>query len=104
MNIVAVTSCAGGIAHTYMAAEGLKMAAKAVGDEIKVEVQGSLGLENKLSEAEIARADFVIFAADIAVREVERFSSKKIVEITPHDAIANAKLALQKAKEQLNKL
>jgi len=60
MKIVAVTACAGGIAHTYMAAEAIKKSAKKAGDEAKVEIQGSMGLENKLSPEDISSADLVI--------------------------------------------
>jgi len=99
MNIVAITSCAGGIAHTYMAAEALKRAAKAAGDQIKVEVQGSLGVENELLSSDIQNADFVLFAADIAIRNAERFQGKIIIEISPHEVIANGKVSLEKAKK-----
>ncbi len=50
MKIVAVSACSAGIAHTYMAAEGLKKSAKKAGDEIKVEIQGSMGLEHRLNQ------------------------------------------------------
>lgn len=60
MKIVAVTSCATGIAHSYMAAEALKKAVKDTGDEIKIEIQGAMGIENRLTEEEIAEADLVI--------------------------------------------
>lgn len=83
MKIVAVTACAGGIAHTYMAAESIKKSARKVGDEAKVEIQGSMGLENKLSPNDIAEADLVIIVANIAVRDMYRFKGKNIVEIDP---------------------
>ncbi len=46
MKIVAITSCATGIAHSYMAAEALKKAGKELGDVVKVEIQGAMGIEN----------------------------------------------------------
>ena len=64
MRYVAVTACPTGIAHTYMAAEKLQMAASEAGHEIKVETQGSIGAENVLTAADIAAADAVIIAAD----------------------------------------
>jgi fructose-specific phosphotransferase system IIB component len=100
MKIVALTSCAGGIAHTYMAAEALQKAAKAAGDEIKVEVQGSLGIEDELTREEIESADLVIWVADIAVMKSERFKNVKIIEAIPHDAIADANKVLKKAKRE----
>ena len=100
MKIVALTSCAGGIAHTYMAAEALQKAAKAAGDEIKVEVQGSLGIEDELTREEIESADLVIWVADIAVMKSERFENVKVIEAIPHDAIADANKVLEKAKKE----
>lgn len=77
--IVAVTSCPTGIAHTYMAAESLERAAADAGVEIVVETQGSAGFE-RLSPAVIARADGVILAHDVEVREKERFAGKPTVD------------------------
>ena len=94
MNIVAVTACPTGIAHTYMAAERLEKAARRLGHAIKVETQGALGIENQLSPVDIAQADFVVFAAGIAVRERERFAGKRIVEISVQDAIKDPERAL----------
>jgi len=87
MNIVAVTACPTGIAHTYMAAERLEKTARRLGHAIKVETQGSMGIENELSADEIARADVVILAAGIAVRNRERFAGMRIVEVGVQDAI-----------------
>ena len=58
--IIAVTACPSGVAHTYMAAEALVSAAKAKGWQVKVETQGSIGLENELTAADVAEADMVI--------------------------------------------
>ena len=57
MKIIAVTSCATGIAHSYMSAEAIKKAAKAKGHSCKVEIQGALGIENQLSKKDIDSAD-----------------------------------------------
>ena len=65
--IVAVTACPSGVAHTYMAAEALESAAKAKGWEVKVETQGSIGLENELTAADVADADMVILTKDIGI-------------------------------------
>ena len=87
MNIVAVTSCPTGIAHTYMAAEQLEKKAQELNHNIKVETQGSMGIENELSDSEIQNADFVLFAADIEVEQKERFAGKKIIEVSVQEAI-----------------
>ncbi len=89
MKIVAVTSCPTGIAHTYMAAEQLEKTARRLGHSIKVETQGSMGIENELTEDEIRSADCVIFAAGIPVRNAERFSGVRIIEVSVQDAIKN---------------
>jgi PTS system fructose-specific IIC component len=89
MKLVAVTSCPTGIAHTYMAAEGLEQAAKAAGHEITVETQGAAGAV-RLSEAQIAAADAVIFAADVEVRDRERFAGKPLVAVPVKRAIQDA--------------
>ena len=57
--ILAVTGCPTGIAHTFMAEESLKKAAKELGVEIKVETNGAVGVENELTEAEIKDASAV---------------------------------------------
>jgi len=89
MKIVAVTSCPTGIAHTYMAAEALEQAAKNAGHEIKVETQGAAGAE-AVPDADIAAADAVVFAADVEVRNRERFAGKPLVQTSVKRAINDA--------------
>jgi PTS system fructose-specific IIB component len=89
MNIIAVTSCPTGIAHTYMAAEQLEKTAKKLGYSIKVETQGSMGIENELTDDDIRAADAVIFAADIDVEKKERFELHKVIEVSVQEAIKN---------------
>lgn len=80
--IVAVTSCPTGIAHTFMAAEGLQQAAKALGHAIRVETQGSVGAQDALDDAEIAAADVVIIAADREV-DLSRFAGNPCSRAAP---------------------
>jgi PTS system fructose-specific IIC component len=80
LNLVGVTSCPTGIAHTYMAAEGLENAARAAGHTMKVETQGSAG-SKPLTAAEIAAADAVIFAHDLPVKDAGRFAGKPTVDV-----------------------
>ena len=82
MKLVAVTACAAGVAHTFMAAEAVEKEAKARGYEIKVETQGALGIENRLTEEEIREADAVILTKDIPIRERDRFNGKKIFNVS----------------------
>lgn len=84
--IVAVTSCPTGIAHTFMAAEGIEQGAKALGHEVKVETQGSVGAENELTAADIQEADLVILAADTKV-DLARFAGKPIYQTSTKAAI-----------------
>ena len=89
MKIVAVTACATGIAHTYMAAFSNCSAAKAMGHQIKVETQGAMGFENKLSEAEINGAAVAILAVDIAIEEPERFERIRKIKVPVQAAMKN---------------
>jgi PTS system fructose-specific IIB component/fructose-specific PTS system IIB-like component len=100
MKIVAVTSCATGIAHSYMAAEALKKAVKDTGDEIKIEIQGAMGIENRLTEEEIAEADLVIWAVDVGVREKDRFQNKNVIQFGPYETIWDAKKTIIEAKQK----
>ena len=100
MRIVAVTSCPTGIAHTYMAAEALEEAARAAGDTIEVETQGAAGM-TKLAPETIAAADVVVLAADVEVRERERFGGKPIVEVAVSTAINSAAAVLEEARSKL---
>ena len=97
MNLVAVTACPTGIAHTYMAAEQLEKTAKALGHLIAVETQGAMGIENELSSSAIRSADAAIFAVDIEVEGRDRFEGKKIVQVTVQEAIKNPRGVLAKA-------
>lgn len=87
--IVAVTSCPNGIAHTYMAEEGLETAAKKAGIKIKVETDGSAGVGNPLTEEEIKAAKGVIIAADASV-EMTRFNGKHLISVSVSQGIKNA--------------
>lgn len=81
MKIVAVTACPSGVAHTYMAAEALKVAGDKAGVEVKVETQGAGGIENELTEQDIKDAACVVLSNDVKIRGEERFHGKKIVRL-----------------------
>ena len=89
VRILAVTSCPTGIAHTYMAAEGIEKAAKAKGCFVKVETRGSGGAKNVLTASEIEEADCIIVAADAQV-PMDRFDGKKVIERRVSDGINKA--------------
>ena len=94
--ILAVTSCPTGIAHTYMAAEGLEKAARAKGWKIKVETRGSAGAKNVLAAQEIETADCIIVAADAKV-PMDRFNGKKVISCQVSDGIGKADQLVKQA-------
>lgn len=98
MKYVALTSCPTGIAHTYMAAEQLVKTGKKLGHQVKVETQGSMGIEDQLTAADIAEADVVIFACDLPVVGRDRFDGKKILEVPVQEALKNAAGIFDKAQ------
>ena len=77
-SIIAITACPTGIAHTYMAADALKLAAQRAGLHLTVETQGSSG-STPVSAATIAGADAVIFATDVGVKDRQRFAGKPVI-------------------------
>ena len=99
--IVAVTACIAGVAHTYMAAENLKKYAKKEGYDIKVETQGAMGVEHRLSQEDIDAADVVIFAVDTTVSESDRFEGKKILKVGTSEVVKDAKSTIDQAIDMI---
>ena len=98
LRLIGVTSCPTGIAHTYMAAEGLENAAKAAGHTIIVETQGSAG-SKPIPAADIAAADAVIFAHDLPVKDAGRFAGKPIVDVGVKKGISDGPALITRAEE-----
>lgn len=96
VKILAVTSCPTGIAHTYMAAEGIEKAAREKGCHVKIETRGSGGAKNVLSAQEIKEADCIIVAADAQV-PMDRFDGKKVIQCQVSDGISKAGELLDRA-------
>ena len=84
--ILAVTACPTGIAHTYMAAEGLEKAAQKLGYPLKAETNGSGGAKNILTKKEIEECDGIIIAADKNV-EMARFDGKPVIKTSVSNGI-----------------
>lgn len=101
MKFVGVTGCPTGIAHSQMAAESLESAVEA-SDEIKVEVHGSSGTENTLSEEDIEDAEAVIVASDISVK-TDRFEGMPQVRTSVQAAVTDAEELIEKAREAKEK-
>ncbi|RAR41214.1 fructose-specific PTS transporter subunit EIIC [Paenibacillus sp. MDMC362] len=95
MKILAITSCPNGIAHTYMAAENLQKAGAKLGVELKVETQGSIGVENQFTEQDIREADGIIIAADKTVVK-DRFVGKKLLVVGVQDGIRRPEELIQR--------
>lgn len=95
MKLLAITSCPNGIAHTYMAAENLQKAADRLGVQMKIETQGSIGVENEFSEKDIQEADGIIIAADKTVNK-DRFNGKKLLVVGVQDGIRKPEQLIKK--------
>ena len=97
-NLVAVTACPTGIAHSQMGAEGLERAASEAGHEIRIEVQGAFGVEDDLTQADLEWADVAIVAADVRV-DTDRFrdADLPIVEVPVSDAVTDPETVLERA-------
>ena len=98
--IIGVCACPAGIAHTYMAAENLERQGKKLGFQVKIETNGSGGVENRLREEDIKEADYVIIAADTRV-ELERFRGKKPPEVSVTDAVRKVESVYEKLNDAL---
>lgn len=94
-NIVAVTACPTGVAHTFMSAEAIENYAKAQGWNVKVETRGQVGAGNPISPEEVAAADLVFVAADIDV-DLEKFKGKPMYR-------TSTGLALKKTAQEFEK-
>ncbi|EMF0035076.1 PTS fructose transporter subunit IIB [Enterococcus hirae] len=99
MKIIGVAACTVGIAHTYIAQEKLENAAKKAGHEIHVETQGTIGIENELTPAQIKEADLVILAVDVKISGRERFEGKRIIQVPTEIAIKSPNNLIEKAME-----
>lgn len=87
MYIVCVTACPVGIAHTYMAAANLEKAIKKAGHKVKVETQGAQGIENEITEDDLAEADAAIIASDIRIKNVNRFDDVPTLTVAVQEAV-----------------
>lgn len=97
--VLAITACAAGIAHTYMSAEALEKAGKKMGIKVITEKQGANGIEDRHTKAQIEEADGVIFASDVAVKNMERYQGKQFVKVRVAEPLKNAEKLLTKVLE-----
>ena len=101
MNIVGITACPTGIAHTYITKEKLETAARKKGHACRIETQGSIGAEDELTAEEINAADVVILAVDVKIAGEERFKGKPIVKIPTETVMQNAAGLLDTIEKKL---
>ncbi|QTF91575.1 fructose-specific PTS transporter subunit EIIC [Halomonas sp. BM-2019] len=94
--VLAVTGCPTGIAHTYMAADALKVCAERMEQPIRVETRGAIGERDRLTEQEIAAADVIVIASDTRV-DMDRFVGKKLIRVPVREAIRDPKGLLERA-------
>ncbi|TJB32490.1 PTS 2-O-a-mannosyl-D-glycerate transporter subunit IIABC [Escherichia coli] len=95
--IVCVTACPAGIAHTYMAAEYLEKAGRKLGVNVYVEKQGANGMEGRLTAAQLNSATACIFAAEVAIKESERFNGIPALSVPVAEPIRHAEALIQQA-------
>ncbi|TXR24363.1 PTS 2-O-a-mannosyl-D-glycerate transporter subunit IIABC [Escherichia coli] len=95
--IVCVTACPAGIAHTYMAAEYLEKAGRKLGVNVYVEKQGASGIEGRLTADQLNSATACIFAAEVAIKESERFNGIPALSVPVAEPIRHAEALIQQA-------
>ncbi len=101
--LLGITSCPTGIAHTYMAAEGLEQMAKKLGNKIKIETQGQSGAQNILTDEEIKKAKAIIIASDVNV-DLSRFDGKRVLRASVTDGIRKPKELIEKSLKNTNEI
>ncbi|HAU9391134.1 TPA: PTS 2-O-a-mannosyl-D-glycerate transporter subunit IIABC [Escherichia coli] len=95
--IVCVTACPAGIAHTYMAVEYLEKAGRKLGVNVYVEKQGANGIEGRLTADQLNSATACIFAAEVAIKESERFNGIPALSVPVAEPIRHAEALIQQA-------
>ena len=98
--VCAITACAAGIAHTYMAAQALQTAGEELGIKVRVEKQGANGTEDRFTADEIEKAAVIITAVDVAVKNPERFAGKTVFNCRVAAPIRDAKGVINAALEK----
>jgi len=93
-DVLAITACPSGVAHTFLAAKSLQKAAAQQGIKIKVETQGANGIINRITAKDVANARCVIFAHDVAIKNRERFTDIEVIDVKTKEAIHNPEALL----------
>lgn len=101
INVVGVSACPAGLAHTPMAAKALEKAGKALGFHVKIEQQGSMGQINVITPAEAEQADFVLITSDQKIEHMERFQGKPIMRVDITTCIKAPEAVLKKCAKAI---
>ena len=99
MKVVGITSCPSGVAHTYMAAEALKLSGQKLGIDVIIETQGGAGVENQLKQKDIDEAACVILVNDVALEGLDRFKGKKVLKMGVSDLIKKSDAVMKKIQD-----
>ncbi|WP_052284279.1 fructose PTS transporter subunit IIB [Kluyvera genomosp. 1] len=102
LHIVAVTACATGVAHTYMAAEQLEKLAKLYRFSIKIETQGVLGMKNEITEKDLLDAELTIIASDITINNPTRFEGCRILNVCINSLLLKPAEVISAIRKSLN--
>ncbi|MGY6038812.1 PTS fructose transporter subunit EIIC [Aeromonas sp. AE23HZ002T15] len=103
-DVLAITACPSGVAHTFLAAKSLQKAAAKAGIKLKVETQGANGIINRITARDVANARCVILAHDVAIKNKERFTNIEIIDVKTKDAIHNPDGLLARTQAASNKV
>ncbi|EMW0509258.1 PTS 2-O-a-mannosyl-D-glycerate transporter subunit IIABC [Enterobacter mori] len=95
--VICVTACPAGIAHTYMAAEYLEKAGRKLGVNVVVEKQGANGIEGRITEQQLQEAKACIFAAEVAIKESERFQGIPAISVPVAEPLRHAEALIERA-------
>ena len=95
--VICVTACPAGIAHTYMAAEYLEKAGRKLGVNVVVEKQGANGIEGRITEQQLQEAKACIFAAEVAIKESERFQGIPAISVPVAEPLLHAEALIERA-------
>jgi 2-O-A-mannosyl-D-glycerate-specific PTS system IIC component len=95
--VVCVTACPAGIAHTYMAAEYLEKAGRKLGVNVVVEKQGANGIEGRITAQQLQEAKACIFAAEVAIKESERFQGIPAISVPVAEPLRHAEALIERA-------
>lgn len=96
MNIVGITACPAGLAHTPMAAAALTKAGEKMGHNIKIEQQGVMGIVNAITKEEAQNADLIIIASDQKIEGADRFKGKKVLQVKINACIQSPEKVISK--------